>query len=301
LQPDTTGTDFAISSSGTTHSFNLPSSSASNRGLLLAMDWVVFNAKIGGSGTIGQIPYMSASATITTESGSGANSLAWDASNNRLGIGTASPTATLHSQGSSVLFQNAGPLSLTLNDSSNGNVPAVYFKQGGTTRATIEAGVGLSAGLFFSSGTTRLMSFGYGINSSSKFGRTYAGSTSGPVDGIAVEGLSGFGILAPAAKIHAVGAGSTSSTYTAQLHNSTGTNNAFVVRDDGLTGHLTSAPTSTVDVNGVAGYAQLRLRTTYTPTSSADALGSTGDTSWDANYFYIKTAAGWKRSALSTF
>ena len=252
----TSGTDFDISSSGTAHTFNIPSASASNRGLLMSADWSVFNAKIGGSGAAGQIPYMSASTTITTESGSGANNLAWDASNNRLGIGTASPSATLHVQGSSVLFQNSGALSLTLNDASNGNIPAVYFQQGGTTRATIEAGVGLSAGLFFSSGVTRLMSFGYGTASSSKFGRTYAGDTSGPVDGIAVEGLSGFGSLAPTSRAH---------------------------------------------INGANGYTQFRLEKTYTPTGTSDALGATGDIAWDDNYFYIKTAAGWKRAALSTF
>jgi hypothetical protein len=39
--------------------------------------------------------------------------------------------------------------------------------------------------------------------------------------------------------------------------------------------------------------------TSYTPTGSADANGNIGDVAWDANYVYIKTAAGWKRSALS--
>jgi hypothetical protein len=41
----TSGTDFTISSSSSTHTFNLPSSSASNRGLLLAADWTTFNNK----------------------------------------------------------------------------------------------------------------------------------------------------------------------------------------------------------------------------------------------------------------
>lgn len=68
-----------------------------------------------------------------------------------------------------------------------------------------------------------------------------------------------------------------------------------------LTGFNVSTPLSTIDVAGAAGYNQLRLRTTYTPTGTADVLGNTGDTAWDDNFFYIKTSAGWKRTALSTF
>jgi len=40
-----TGTDFTINSSGSTHTWNIPSSSAANRGLLTAADWAAFNAK----------------------------------------------------------------------------------------------------------------------------------------------------------------------------------------------------------------------------------------------------------------
>jgi len=71
----------------------------------------------------------------------------------------------------------------------------------------------------------------------------------------------------------------------------------------GGTGNLstTSDPTSVMDVAGDNGYSQFRMRTTYTPTSSADTNGSTGNFSWDGNYFYVKTAAGWKRAALTTF
>jgi hypothetical protein len=41
----TSGTDFAISSATDTHTFNLPTASASNRGALSSADWTIFNNK----------------------------------------------------------------------------------------------------------------------------------------------------------------------------------------------------------------------------------------------------------------
>lgn len=38
-----------------------------------------------------------------------------------------------------------------------------------------------------------------------------------------------------------------------------------------------------------------------TPTGTADASGTQGDIRYDDSYMYIKTSAGWKRTALSTF
>ena len=57
-------------------------------------------------------------------------------------------------------------------------------------------------------------------------------------------------------------------------------------------------PTSKLDIIGTNGYNQLRLRTNYTPTSTADTNGAVGDIAWDNNYLYIKTGTGWGRLSL---
>jgi hypothetical protein len=45
LTTGTSGTDFTISSVGTTHTFNIPTASSSNRGVLSSADWSSFNGK----------------------------------------------------------------------------------------------------------------------------------------------------------------------------------------------------------------------------------------------------------------
>ncbi len=90
------GTDFSITSTTSTHTFNLPTASAVNRGALSSADWSTFNSKVGGSGTSGQVAYWTG-----TSSQSGSNNLFWDNTNGRLGIGTNAPSYRLHNVGSS--------------------------------------------------------------------------------------------------------------------------------------------------------------------------------------------------------
>jgi hypothetical protein len=61
----TTGTDFNISSLLDTHTFNLPTASATNRGALSSSNWSTFNGKIGGTGTANYIPKFNGTSSLT--------------------------------------------------------------------------------------------------------------------------------------------------------------------------------------------------------------------------------------------
>jgi len=74
-----------------------------------------------------------------------------------------------------------------------------------------------------------------------------------------------------------------------------------MVLQQGWTTFQDITPTSTLDITGQQGFNQFRMRKTYTPTNSTDKNGNVGDMSWDENYIYIKTAAGWKRTGLESF
>ena len=51
----------------------------------------------------------------------------------------------------------------------------------------------------------------------------------------------------------------------------------------------------------VGGTTSVVFSTNFTPTYSGDTSGVLNQISFDANYLYIKTSAGWKRALLSTW
>jgi hypothetical protein len=130
----TSGTDFNIASATATHTFNLPTASSTNRGALSSADWSTFNSKqnaltnpVTGTGSAGQVAYWSSSSAITGES-----NLFWDATNDRLGIGTNSiSNGTTFGGGgqiNSLKLQSTNYTALEINGSTSGG--SIQFTYG---------------------------------------------------------------------------------------------------------------------------------------------------------------------------
>jgi hypothetical protein len=84
----------------TSNVISITQASTSTNGFLTGTDWNTFANKIGGSGASGYVSFFNGAASIT-----GSTNLFWDAANNRLGVGTNTPSAGITSFSSTAATQ----------------------------------------------------------------------------------------------------------------------------------------------------------------------------------------------------
>ena len=136
----TSGTDFTINSSGNTHTFNMPTASAVNRGLLSSADWTTFNNK----GTVSSVGagYGINGGTITT---TGTHSV------DTLSISTRAWRQKGIDSVLGAIYSYAGQRTLTINGTSQDLGANRTWNVGTVT--SVGAGYGINGGTITTTGT----------------------------------------------------------------------------------------------------------------------------------------------------
>ena len=129
LAVGTSGTDFGISSATSTHTFNLPTASAANRGALSSADWTTFNNKqnaltnpITGTGTTNYLPKFTGASAL-------GDSLVFDNGTN-VGIGTPIPNNKLQISAldlSNIIGSSNASININNTGASFGNTSDLIF------------------------------------------------------------------------------------------------------------------------------------------------------------------------------
>lgn len=181
----TSGTDFNISTpSATEIRFNFPNASATNRGLLTSTDWNAFNSKFTlPSLTSGSILFSNGS-TIAQDNAN----LFWDDANNRLGLGTSTPSQRFHSFSASApivhLLEGLTGTSYRVTGGATGNFSALNGNVGVSSSALLNFcpnGLSLSLGQFaarFEANNIFSVKYGIAIDNIAYYNSTGGSSTS---------------------------------------------------------------------------------------------------------------------------
>jgi hypothetical protein len=259
----TAGLDFNILSVTDTHTFNLPTASAANRGALNSADWITFNGKFN-------LPALTSGSVLfsngTTIAQDNAN-LFWDDTNNRLGIGTATPTHGLN------VYTTVADTGILLDSNTN---PAFIIKRGGVERLKLTASGsigtinGLGNGLAFQTDSVERMRFSTTGNALINTGTDNGGklqikapgalstdialrvrNSADSADLMLVNGLGnvGIGTASPLVKLHVVGTGES------EVRVSENTNNNYItLYQQALTSYLIAGRTGATSVQPLAIY-----------------------------------------------
>ena len=210
-------------------------------------------------------------------------------SNGNVGIGTTSPTSTLHVSGTARIHSAAngafGTLTLGSINDIVGDVSNINFNNNGSSWMRIlngNVGIGTTApDSKLHVKATSGIAFKVDPNSADK--EWYIDTTN--PDHLKKEG--NLILNADPTNVHA----STKISF-----NIDGSNKASINADGDL-GVGTTAQKSKVHIDGTA-MRQLRMGTSGGPSSNTDTSGAIGDMAYDDNYFYIKTINGWGRVPL---
>jgi hypothetical protein len=127
----TAGTDFAIVSAVSTHTFNLPIASGTNTGKLSNTDWTTFNNKFTLPALTSGSVLFSNGTTIVQDNAN----FFWDDTNNRLGLGTAAPAQRLDVNGN-ITTRAQG--ALILQDTAGGQFVSLRAPSAVTTSVTYD-------------------------------------------------------------------------------------------------------------------------------------------------------------------
>ena len=217
-------------------------------GTNLSFSGNTLNATGGGgspAGSTGQVQYNNAGAF-----GASSN-LFWDNTNSRLGVGTSTPSAPISASNSGDSTSGAIFFRGTNTGSTNGAFAALE-NAGITATTNLRLGGFLFAGLRASSASnfSALIAGFASENWSSTAAGAYLtfetaanGSTSRTERmRINQDGNILIGTTSSNARLMILGSGSTSATWTAQFHNSSGSNNALLIKDDGTVSMGASSP-----------------------------------------------------------
>jgi hypothetical protein len=287
----TDSTDFRIVSTGTSHKFNLPTASATNRGLLSSADWTTFNSKqntitnpVTGIGTSTRLAYWNSTSSLSSNA-----NLFWDNTNSRLGIGTATPATTLDVTGKT-----------TINYSATTDMPLVIKN----TNASATTSNVLS---FDCSATGADQPVFINLASTNAKGMNFFASSdpiTGTPTGAAFQMYSTSSTNFPGQMYFDGGSNNNSSIIFRTAQTSAALAQRMRIFANGNVSISSSAtnPGQLFNVAGVSQANQFKLSALNTAPASATATGTLGEIRIVNGFIYVCVATNtWQRTALTTW